>query len=71
MQILCDKLNIQRDEVIAMGDAENDIAMLKFAGIGIAMGNADSVTKSIADDVTNSNNNDGVAKAISKYLKIN
>lgn len=70
LQILCDILKIQRQEVIAMGDAENDIDMLKFAGTGIAMGNADSVTKSIADDVTDSNNNDGVAKAIIKYLKI-
>lgn len=70
LQILCNKLDIQRDEVIAIGDAENDVGMIKFAGIGIAMGNADDITKSIADDVTDSNNNDGVAKAIIKYLKI-
>lgn len=43
--------------------------MLKFAGMGIAMGNADEKTKSISDYITDSNNNDGVAKALEKFLK--
>lgn len=70
LEILCNKLNIERHEVIAIGDAENDINMLKFAGTGIAMGNAEDFIKNIADDVTDSNNNNGVAKAIKKYIKI-
>ena len=69
LENLCKKLNICKNEVIAIGDAENDIQMLKFAGMGIAMGNADEKTKSISDYITDSNNNDGVAKALEKFLK--
>ena len=53
---------------MAMGDANNDIEMLQFAGLGIAMGNASDYVKSLADDVTASNEEDGVAHAIEKYI---
>lgn len=53
---------------MAMGDANNDIEMLQFAGLGIAMGNASDYVKSLADDVTASNEEDGVARAIEKYI---
>ena len=51
-----------------MGDANNDIEMLQFAGLGVAMGNASDYVKSLADAVTASNEEDGVARAIEKYI---
>ena len=65
---LADILKIDSSEIMAMGDANNDIEMLQFAGLGIAMGNASNYVKSLADDVTASNEEDGVARAIEKYI---
>jgi Cof subfamily protein (haloacid dehalogenase superfamily) len=56
-----------RENTIAIGDSDNDRTMLKFAGIGIAMGNGDKGLKQIADDVTDSVGNAGLAKAFKKY----
>ena len=61
--------NIQPSEVIAMGDSSNDYEMLKWAGLGIAMGNAKNHIKDISDDVTAHYRRSGVAKAINKYFK--
>ena len=63
-----EKYHIQQDEVMAIGDGENDIEMLDFAGLGIAMENASDFVKGFANDVTTSNNHDGVANAIEKYI---
>lgn len=65
---LCDKLKIDRNEVIAIGDNENDMSMIEYAGLGIAMGNAEEIVKNIADYITDDNDNDGVAKAIQKFI---
>ena len=65
---LAEILDIQPSEIMAMGDANNDIEMLEFAGLGIAMGNASDHVKSLADAVTASNEEDGVARAIEKYI---
>jgi hydroxymethylpyrimidine pyrophosphatase-like HAD family hydrolase len=51
-----------------MGDAGNDIHMLEYAGLGIAMGNAVPEVKSIADYITKSNNESGVSHAIKKLF---
>lgn len=59
---------INPSEIIAIGDYYNDIDMLQFAGVGIAMDNAPDDVKEIADDVTNSNDQDGVFHAFEKYL---
>lgn len=64
---LCNKYNISTDECIALGDSENDIAMIKTAGLGVAMQNAMPKVKECADYVTDSNDNDGVAKVIYKF----
>ena len=56
--------NISRNEVVAIGDGENDISMLKYAGVGVAMENALPSVKSNADMVTLSNAEDGVSQAI-------
>lgn len=61
-------LDIDKSEIIAIGDYYNDAEMLEFAGLGIAMGNAPDDLKAIADVVTRSNNEDGVCDALEKYL---
>jgi hypothetical protein len=60
--------NIPREEIICIGDSGNDLHMIEYAGLGIAMGNAYEKVKEIADDITLSNLEDGVAYAINKYL---
>ena len=65
---LSDKLGIQASEIMAIGDANNDIEMLEFAGLGIAMGNAAAHIKELAQDVTLTNDENGVAAAIRKHI---
>ena len=55
-------------DVIAMGDSDNDAKLLKAAGLGVAMANGEEHIKSIADVMTATNNEDGVAQAIRKYV---
>lgn len=68
LKYLSKKLGIERDEIIAIGDNENDLSMIEFAGLGIAMSNAIDELKSIADYITVSNDENGVAKAINKFI---
>ena len=65
---ICTVLGITPEEVIAFGDAENDIPMLRAAGMGVAMGNATEAVKAAADMVTLSNNDDGIAAALEMLL---
>jgi len=65
---LCQELNLTADEVMCVGDAENDHAMLAFAGLSVAMGNADDETKAMVDFITTSNLEDGVAVAIEEKV---
>jgi Cof subfamily protein (haloacid dehalogenase superfamily) len=60
------QLDIAPTEMVAIGDRENDMAMLRLAALGIAMGNAPSIVQAEADWVTDTNNRDGVAAAIEK-----
>ncbi len=60
------QLGISPSEMVAIGDMENDVAMLRLAALGIAMGNAPLHIQAEADWVTNTNNQDGVAAAIEK-----
>nr|WP_247747447.1 Cof-type HAD-IIB family hydrolase [Alkalihalobacillus sp. BA299] len=64
---VCIRLGITMDNVLAMGDSLNDLAMIKEAGVGVAMGNAQNHVKECADWVTTSNLEDGVAVAIRKW----
>lgn len=68
VKLLAELLGLQRDELMALGDQENDLAMLEFVGTGVAMGNAIPVVKEIAQFVTTSNREDGVAVAIEKFV---
>lgn len=65
---LTEKLGFLPEEVMAIGDANNDIEMLEFAGLGVAMGNASDYVKSLADAVTDSNEENGVATAIERFI---
>jgi Cof subfamily protein (haloacid dehalogenase superfamily) len=64
---LCRYLQIDPSQTMAFGDGLNDLTMLKTAGIGVAMGNAAQQLKDVADFVTDTNDNDGVAKAIGRF----
>lgn len=68
VKLLAEYYGIMREEIMCIGDNDNDISMLKFAGIGVAMGNSNESIKEIANFVTDTNNNDGVAKAIEKFI---
>ena len=59
--------DLDRSEVMAFGDGENDIEMLKFAGIGVAMGNASDEVKAAADYVTDSVDNNGIENALKHF----
>ena len=63
------KLGIKPEECIAFGDAENDIPMLEYAGIGVAMGNAQDGVKAIADEITLSNEEDGIAHSLYRHIE--
>ncbi|WP_034945315.1 sugar-phosphatase [Erwinia oleae] len=68
VKALAEKLGLTRDQVMTLGDQENDIAMLEFAGTGVAMGNAIDSVKAVAQFVTKTNSEDGVAHAIEKFV---
>ncbi|TXC93093.1 HAD family phosphatase [Metabacillus litoralis] len=59
---------IKREEVIAIGDSYNDLSMIEFAGLGVAMGNAPDDIKEVANFVTDTNMNDGVAKVVENFI---
>lgn len=59
-----------RENIMVFGDGGNDVEMLEYAQLGIAMGNADDDVKSYANDVTDTVDNDGISKAIRKHLNI-
>ncbi|MBQ8084329.1 MAG: HAD family phosphatase [Clostridia bacterium] len=67
MEVAFGKLGISRDEMIAFGDAENDLTMLEYAGTGVAMANASEDVKAVADEITLDNNHDGIAAALEQH----
>ena len=66
---LANSLGIKKSEIMACGDSENDIEMLEIAEIGVAMNNADEKVKAIADYITLSNEENGVAYAIDRFIR--
>lgn len=52
IELVCQHLNFSIDQVVAFGDSENDLSMLKTVGLGVAMGNGNERVKAIADDIT-------------------
>lgn len=65
---LTDQLGVSHDELMCCGDAPNDMAMLELAGIGVAVANAWGGLKDHADYITDSNDDDGVAAAVEKFV---
>jgi hydroxymethylpyrimidine pyrophosphatase-like HAD family hydrolase len=59
---------IRREEMIAIGDGFNDLPMIEYAGLGVAMDNAPAEVKNAADYITLSNDEDGVAKVIDLFV---
>lgn len=67
IQRYLDAIGVTPDEIIAFGDGHNDAEMLRFAGIGVAMGNAEDATKAAADFVTADIDDDGIARALQHF----
>ena len=68
LERLANRKGIAADQIVAIGDDTNDVAMVENAGLGIAMGNAHESVKEAADVVTEPNSEAGVARAIERYL---
>jgi Cof subfamily protein (haloacid dehalogenase superfamily) len=68
LQFFTERMGIKAEEVIAFGDNFNDIEMLRFAGLSIAMGNAEPEVQAVANHITKSNAEDGIALALEKFL---
>ncbi len=66
--LMLEKLGISRDEVVAIGDGFNDKTMIEFAGLGVAMANAQPSVREVADFVTLSNDEDGVTEVINRFI---
>ena len=69
LEWICNQKGIKRDEVVAFGDNYNDIEMIGYAGIGVAMENAEEALKKKADYICLTNDDDGVGKFLKKYMK--
>ena len=61
-------IGISQINTICCGDAFNDISMVKYGGLGIAMGNAKPEVKAVADYITSSNEEDGIAEVVEKFI---
>ena len=70
LKLLCDHLNIFRDEVMACGDNTNDLEMVEWAGLGVAVANAVPELKAKADYAAESERSEGVAEAVRKFVLI-
>lgn len=68
LQVVADHYGIDRKQVMAVGDSYNDIEMIEWAGLGVAMANALGSVKDAADFVTSSNEEEGVAEAIRRFV---
>lgn len=65
---LVEHLGVERDQVMCIGDSHNDLEMFSYSGLAVAMGNAGENVKKAADYVTTSNEEDGVARALEKFI---
>ncbi|MEY8355539.1 HAD-IIB family hydrolase [Lachnospiraceae bacterium 54-53] len=69
LEAVLNPMGYRRDEVIAFGDGQNDITMIQYAGVGVAMDNAVEELKEAADEITLSNEDDGIAVSLCKYIQ--
>ena len=68
LAVLLEKLGMTREEMVAVGDGYNDLSMIQYAGMGVAMANAQEPVRKAADYVTLSNEEDGVAAVVEKFF---
>jgi len=68
LKVVLKDLGVGAHEVLAIGDAENDVEMIQLAGIGVAVGNGDAKIKEAADYEVASNDEDGVAEAVERFV---
>jgi hypothetical protein len=68
VQDLCRQLGISAQDVICVGDAGNDMDMVAWAGLGVAMGNAVEALRALADHITDTNENNGIAQVIRRFI---
>ena len=68
MEYIMGLKGFSKDEIMCIGDNPNDIEMIKFAGLGVAVENSEPIVKKFADYITLSNDDDGVAAAIEKFV---
>lgn len=68
VELLADRLRVPREEIAVLGDMGNDVEMFRRAGFAIAMGNATPEVKALAQAITLSNDEDGFAVAIDRYI---
>lgn len=68
LDIIANKLNIDKDNIIAFGNGQNDCSLIKYAGVGVAMENSVQELKDLADEITLSNDDDGIVYMLEKYL---
>ena len=68
LSVLLEELGMTREEMIAVGDGFNDLSMIQYAGLGVAMANAQEVVRQAADYITLSNEEDGVAAVVDKFF---
>lgn len=68
LSVLLKEINMKKEEMIAVGDGFNDLSMIQYAGLGVAMANAQPVVRENADYITLSNDEDGVAAVVEKFI---
>ncbi|GAA0123373.1 MAG: HAD family phosphatase [Clostridium argentinense] len=68
VEMLASYYNLSKDEVITIGDNENDLSMIEYAGLGVAMGNGEKIVKDKAEYITSTNDEDGVKEVIEKFI---
>ena len=67
-KVLKEEIGITKEEMIAVGDGFNDLSMIQYAGLGVAMANAQEIVRQNADYITLSNEEDGVAAVVEKFI---
>lgn len=70
LEFLSEYLNIERDEIMAFGDNVNDVDMIEYAGVSVAMKNGKDVLKAKADYIAKPNSEDGVARFLIDYFEL-
>ena len=69
LQKLLNSLGMTADEMICCGDGYNDVSMIEYAGLGVAMENAQPIIKESADFITRSNDEDGILHVIDLFMR--